>query len=50
MVNEVDKRIAIVKLTISCNIPSAFEDAHMRKEAKYAPLDIILQKYLYAGA
>ena len=41
MMNEVDKRIAIVELTICRSMPSAFADARMhaclRKEAKYAP-------------
>ena len=38
MMNEVDKRITIVKLTICRNMPSVFEDVHMRKEGKYALL------------
>ena len=38
MVSEVDKGIAIAELTMCRNMPSAFEDAHMCKEAKYTPL------------
>ena len=39
--------IAIVEQTICRNMPSAFENAHMRKEAKYTPLVNDLERKNY---